>query len=59
VGDAEDAKLQATNLDYRNLVREYREGIMFFSIMEKEVWNKGSADTVGQRLKRRPGQGRC
>jgi peptidyl-prolyl cis-trans isomerase SurA len=22
---------------------------MFFSIMEKEVWNKGSADTVGQR----------
>jgi len=22
---------------------------MFFSIMEKEVWNKGSADTAGQR----------
>jgi peptidyl-prolyl cis-trans isomerase SurA len=49
IGEAEDAKLQQTNADYRNLVREYKEGIMFFSIMEKEVWNKGSADTVGQR----------
>lgn len=48
LGDAEDAKLQVENPEYRNLVREYREGIMFFSIMEKEVWNKGSADTVGQ-----------
>jgi len=49
LGDAEDAKLQKENPEYRNLVREYREGILFFSIMEKEVWNKGSADTVGQR----------
>jgi peptidyl-prolyl cis-trans isomerase SurA len=49
LNDAEHYKLEATNADYRNLVREYREGIMFFSIMEKEVWNKGSADTVGQR----------
>ncbi|HEX8059359.1 MAG TPA: peptidylprolyl isomerase, partial [Cyclobacteriaceae bacterium] len=50
LGDAEDAKLQVTNSDYRNLVREYKEGIMFFTIMEKEVWNKGSVDTVGQRV---------
>ncbi|HMJ69628.1 MAG TPA: peptidylprolyl isomerase [Cyclobacteriaceae bacterium] len=49
IGEAEDAKLQIENPEYRNLVREYREGIMFFSIMEKEVWNQGSADTVGQR----------
>lgn len=49
LSDAEDAKLQSTNEEYRNLVREYREGIMFFTIMEKEVWNKGSADTTGQR----------
>jgi peptidyl-prolyl cis-trans isomerase SurA len=48
LGDAEDASLQKENSEYRNLVREYREGIMFFSIMEKEVWNKGSADTLGQ-----------
>lgn len=50
LSDAEDAKLQQTNSEYRNLVREYKEGIMFFTIMEKEVWNKGSVDTVGQRL---------
>lgn len=48
LGEAEHLKLQDTNEEYRNLVREYREGIMFFSIMEKEVWNKGSADTIGQ-----------
>ncbi len=49
LNEAEDASLQATNSEYRNLVREYKEGIMFFSIMEQEVWNKGSADTTGQR----------
>ncbi len=49
LSNAEHFKLQDTNEEYRNLVREYREGIMFFSIMEKEVWNKGSSDTVGQR----------
>jgi peptidyl-prolyl cis-trans isomerase SurA len=49
MSEEEDKELQNTNADYRNLVREYREGIMFFSIMEKEVWNMGSADTVGQR----------
>lgn len=49
LNDAEDLVLQAQNSEYRNLVREYKEGIMFFSIMEQEVWNKGSADTTGQR----------
>jgi peptidyl-prolyl cis-trans isomerase SurA len=49
MSEEEDRELQNTNEDYRNLVREYREGIMFFSIMEKEVWNAGSADTLGQR----------
>ncbi len=49
LSNAEDSKLQSTNAEYRNLVREYKEGIMFFTIMEKEVWNKGSADTTGQR----------
>jgi peptidyl-prolyl cis-trans isomerase SurA len=44
----EDEKLQRENPDYRNLLREYKEGILLFSIMEHEVWNKASADTVGQ-----------
>ncbi len=50
IGDREDEQLQQQNADYRHLLREYREGILLFSIMEKEVWNKGSEDTTGQRL---------
>lgn len=45
----EDRYLQKNNPEYRNLVNEYREGILLFSIMEQEIWNKASADTIGQR----------
>jgi len=45
----EDLKLQESNAEYRALVKEYKEGILLFNIMEKEVWNKASEDTVGQR----------
>jgi peptidyl-prolyl cis-trans isomerase SurA len=30
------------------LLNEYYEGILLFDIMEKEVWNKASEDSVGQ-----------
>ncbi|NJM25743.1 MAG: peptidyl-prolyl cis-trans isomerase [Bacteroidia bacterium] len=30
------------------LLNEYYEGILLFDIMEKEVWNKASADSIGQ-----------
>lgn len=45
----EDMKLQQEYPAYRKLVNEYREGILLFNIMEKEVWNKASADSIGQR----------
>lgn len=44
----EEEKLYAENADYRNLLTEYREGIILFEIMEKEVWNKASKDSIGQ-----------
>lgn len=34
--------------EYRFLLNEYYEGILLFEIMEKEVWNKASEDSVGQ-----------
>ncbi len=44
--EAEDAKLRASNVDYRNLIKEYEEGLLLFSVMEKNVWNRASQDTV-------------
>lgn len=49
VGEIEDEELMRTNEEYRNLVREYCEGILLFTIMEKEVWNRASEDTTGLR----------
>lgn len=45
--DLEDVDLRNAHPEYRNLVNEYREGILLFTIMEKEVWNKAAADTAG------------
>lgn len=49
VDELEEKKLEAENPSYRNLLVEYREGILLFTIMEKEVWNKASDDTLGLR----------
>jgi peptidyl-prolyl cis-trans isomerase SurA len=43
----EDSKLAEKYPDFKNLVQEYYEGILLFNIMEKEVWNKASEDSVG------------
>lgn len=49
LAETEDSQLQQSNPEYKTLVNEYREGILLFSIMEQEVWNKASEDSVGQR----------
>ena len=33
--------------DYKMLVKEYREGILLFDLMDKKVWNKAVEDTLG------------
>jgi peptidyl-prolyl cis-trans isomerase SurA len=47
--DAAEQALINDNPAYRYLLQEYREGILLFSIMEQEIWNKASADTAGQK----------
>jgi peptidyl-prolyl cis-trans isomerase SurA len=49
ISTAEEEKLKAEKPEFKNLLTEYREGILFFEIMEKEIWNKASEDTLGQR----------
>ncbi len=49
VDKAEEEKIKINNPDFQYLLTEYKEGILLFDIMEKEVWNKASEDSVDQR----------
>ena len=40
-------QLAKTNTDYRNLVNEYRDGILLFEISNRRVWDKASTDKEG------------
>jgi len=39
--------LADTNPDYRNLINEYRDGILLFEISNRNVWDRASTDTEG------------
>lgn len=43
----EDSKLEEKYPDFKALVQEYHDGILLFSLMENEVWNKAAQDTLG------------
>ena len=39
--------LEMENQEFANIVKEYRDGLLLFDLMEKEIWNKATKDTVG------------
>lgn len=42
-----EAHLEEENLEFANVLSEYRDGLLLFDLMEKEIWNKASKDSVG------------
>ncbi len=43
----EEKRILNEHPEYAMLLKEYYEGILLFEIMEKEVWNKATQDSVG------------
>lgn len=49
LSDWEESYLYANNQEYRQLVNEYRNGMLLFDLMNNEVWQKAVEDSLGQR----------
>lgn len=47
INDYQESQLMDENQDFRNLMTEYREGIMLFELMDRNVWGKASRDSAG------------
>lgn len=45
--EAARENLAENNADYRNLVNEYRDGILLFEISNRNVWDRSTSDTEG------------
>ena len=43
----EDSLLEKKYPEFGNLMREYHDGLLFFEVSTREVWNKASADEAG------------
>lgn len=42
-----EENLENENEEFANILKEYRDGLLLFDLMENEIWNKAAKDTVG------------
>lgn len=42
-----DDNLEKEFSEFRYVMDEYRDGLLLFDLMEKEIWNKAKTDTIG------------
>lgn len=47
VNDAQMQRLEKSNTDYKKLAEEYRNGVLIFDMMDKNIWSKANRDTAG------------
>ena len=42
-----DENLETDNQEFANVMEEYRDGLLLFDLMEKEIWDRAKTDTLG------------
>ncbi|HTO16115.1 MAG TPA: peptidylprolyl isomerase [Edaphocola sp.] len=47
LAEAQVAHLEKTNPEFKKLAEEYTNGVLIFDLMEKNIWNKASEDSLG------------
>ncbi len=47
VVEHEKQSIESSNADFKNLLNEYRDGMMLFEISNQKVWSKGASDVDG------------
>lgn len=44
-----EENLENENEEFAHILKEYRDGLLLFDLMEKEIWNKAATDSIGLR----------